>query len=73
MSNTSLDLDFTAMNPFELAARHTIAKEHKHYITCAKIEAVVEKLKGRDRWYIERLRFYQPIKTEINFKTIQNG
>ena len=69
MNDTSFDLDFSAMNPFELAARHTIAKEHKHYITCARIEAVVAKLKGRDKWYIERLRFYTPVES----KTLPNN
>lgn len=59
--DNSLTLDYSAMNPFELAARHDIAKSKGHMIACAKIEAVVNKLKGRDRWFIDRLKYYRPV------------
>lgn len=64
MINTA---SYSSMGIWELAARHSVAREHRDYPQCNLIQNEVDKRPSEQRKIIKQLNYYQPIENvEVN-------
>ena len=58
---------YTTMEVWELAARHSVARDHRDYPQCSLIQQEVEKRPPCDRYLISRLKYYVPVDELVLF------